>query len=158
MKNLFLTILLIGLFSVSKAQKFNKDLCNNLKIISNAAASGFQYIVTKYPGDNKGGTYFLKDENFEQNTVYSVNTERMDAVFYKSFTDNDKAQLYLNDVLQPLLTKCYGKDYELKYSDFSRVWKLKSPKPNYDYTLTLCTKGNSQNVYICAIFELKKQM
>lgn len=147
-----LSALLILLAHICQAQKFSSDLCNNLKIISNDAKNSYQNVVKKYNGNDKDGTYFISEPEIGTD-VYAVNTTKGTAFFYREFNDNETAQKFLNDVLEPILKKCYGdKNWEFDMSDFSRVWTLTSPKPGYDYKLRLCTRSSGSRIFITSIF------
>ena len=150
---LYLFALFISLSTLCNAQKFSSDYCNNLKILSKDAKNSYKNVVKNYKGYYNEGVYFISEPEVGSD-IYAVDTATSYAFFYRSFTDNNTAQKFLNNVLEPELKKCYGdKNWEFDMSDFSRVWTLASPKPNFYYKMRLSTKSTTNKILIACSFD-----
>lgn len=150
---IFLFALFFSLSTICSAQKFSSEFCNNLKIISNDAQNNYKNVVKKYKGYDQKGVFFISEPEVGTD-VYAIDTAKSTAFFYRSFSNNETAQKFLNDVLEPELQKCYGdKNWEFDMSDFSRVWTLPSSKPGSHYKLRLATKSSNDKILIACFLD-----
>ena len=150
---IYLFALFISFSTICSAQKFTSDYCNNLKILSNDAKNSYKNVVKNYKGYYNEGVYFITEPEVGTD-VYAVDTAQVYAFYYRSFYNETTAQKFMNEGLEPELKKCYGdNNWKFDMSDFSRVWTLTSPKPNFLYKMILSTKISGDKLLIACTFD-----